>query len=144
MLSDLALPELRQYRPDVEEPADFDEFWAGELAAAAGRSGRADVRAGPTAACGTRTCFDVTFPGYDGDPVRAWLLLPHEQRARRRAFVVEYIGYGGGRGDPFDWLDWSCAGYPHLVMDTRGQGGGWRSADTPDPATTGRRAPRAS
>ena len=51
--------------------------------------------------------------------------------------VVEYIGYGGGRGDPFDWLTWSCAGHPHLVMDTRGQGGGWRSADTPDPSDAG-------
>ena len=37
MLRDLPLPELRQYRPAVEEPADFDEFWASELAAAAAR-----------------------------------------------------------------------------------------------------------
>jgi cephalosporin-C deacetylase-like acetyl esterase len=28
MLRDLSLPELRQYRPAVEEPPDFDEFWA--------------------------------------------------------------------------------------------------------------------
>ncbi len=34
MLSDLTLPELREYRPEVAEPADFDEFWASELAAA--------------------------------------------------------------------------------------------------------------
>ncbi len=46
--------------------------------------------------------------------------------------VVEYIGYGGGRGIPLDWLTFSCAGHPHLVMDSRGQGGGWRAADTPD------------
>jgi len=51
--------------------------------------------------------------------------------------VVEYIGYGGGRGDPLDWLPWSCAGHVHLVMDTRGQGGGWRGADTPDPSDNG-------
>src|SRR2546430_1056547 len=36
MLSDLGLAELRQYRPDVAEPADFDEFWASELTAARG------------------------------------------------------------------------------------------------------------
>ena len=35
MLRDLPLDELRRYRPPVEEPADFDEFWASELAAAA-------------------------------------------------------------------------------------------------------------
>ena len=32
---------------------------------------------------------------------------------------------------------WSCAGFPHLVMDSRGQGGGWRGADTPDVGATG-------
>ena len=74
----------------------------------------------------------MTFPGYIGDPVKAWLLLPHES-VPGSAFIVEFVGYGGGRGDPFDWLAGACAGHPHLVMDTRGQGGGWRSADTPGP-----------
>ena len=74
---------------------------------------------------------DVTFAGHGGDPIKAWLLLPHE-RAAEEAMIVEYIGYGGGRGDPLDWLAWSCAGYPHLIMDSRGQGGAWRSADTDD------------
>jgi cephalosporin-C deacetylase len=46
--------------------------------------------------------------------------------------VVEYIGYGGGRGFPTDWLLWSSAGYAHLVMDTRGQGSNWLKGDTPD------------
>jgi len=27
MFVDLPLEELRDYRPDVEEPADFDDFW---------------------------------------------------------------------------------------------------------------------
>jgi cephalosporin-C deacetylase len=46
--------------------------------------------------------------------------------------VVEYIGYGGGRGFATDWLLWASAGYAHLVMDTRGQGGAWSKGDTPD------------
>ena len=46
--------------------------------------------------------------------------------------MVEYIGYGGGRGFPLDWLTWSSAGYAHLVMDTRGQGSAWLRGDTPD------------
>jgi len=49
--------------------------------------------------------------------------------------VVEYIGYGGGRGRPIDWLLPPSAGYAHLVMDTRGQGSTWRSGDTPDLVT---------
>jgi cephalosporin-C deacetylase len=46
--------------------------------------------------------------------------------------VVEYVGYGGGRGLPIDWLRWPAAGYATFVMDTRGQGSGWVSGDTPD------------
>jgi cephalosporin-C deacetylase len=135
MLSDLALPELRQYRPEVEEPADFDEFWARELAAARAHAAEPSF---DRAAIRVRHAdvFDVTFPGYAGEPVRAWLLVPHEL-APGAALVAEFIGYGGGRGDPFDWLTWSCAGYPHLIMDTRGQGGAWRGADTPDPGDGG-------
>jgi cephalosporin-C deacetylase len=135
MLRDLPLPELRSYQPAVEEPADFDEFWASELAAAAGHDTEplftpvdtwirhADV-------------FDVTFPGYAGDLIKGWFLVPHASTLHS-ALIVEYIGYTGGRGDPFDWLTWSCAGHPHLIMDIRGQGGGWRSADTPDPSDNG-------
>jgi cephalosporin-C deacetylase len=51
--------------------------------------------------------------------------------------VVEFVGYNGGRGDPLDWLLWATTGHPHLVMDNRGQGGGWRGADTPDPHDAG-------
>src|SRR5262249_706701 len=76
--------------------------------------------------------FDVTFSGFGGDPVKGWLLVPREA-ARRGAVIVEYIGYGGGRGDPLDWLPWSCARYVHLIMDPPGPGGGLRAPDHPDP-----------
>jgi cephalosporin-C deacetylase len=75
--------------------------------------------------------FDVTFNGYAGQPVKGWFLLPR-QRSGPLACVVEFIGYGGGRGFPLDWLLWSSAGYAHLIMDTRGQGSVWRSGDTAD------------
>jgi cephalosporin-C deacetylase len=51
--------------------------------------------------------------------------------------VVEFIGYGGGRGFAWDWLMYPSAGYAHLVMDTRGQGGGWMKGDTGDPDDSG-------
>jgi cephalosporin-C deacetylase len=41
--------------------------------------------------------------------------------------VVQFVGYDDGRGLPIDHLLWASAGYAHLVMDTRGQGG-----ETPD------------
>ena len=134
MLRDLSLHELRGYTPAVAEPADFAEFWADELAATA----RDDEPVLSPAVTRVRHAevFDVTFPGWGGHPVKGWLQLPRDS-SPGSAFIVEFIGYGGGRGDPFDWLAWSCAGHPHLVMDTRGQGGGWRTADTPDPGDNG-------
>jgi cephalosporin-C deacetylase len=52
--------------------------------------------------------------------------------------VIEYVGYGGGRGLPHEWLGWSAAGYANLVMDTRGQGSnGHLVGDTPDPDPSG-------
>ena len=85
----------------------------------------------------------MTFAGHGGDPIKAWLLIPHDL-GPEQTMIVEYIGYGGGRGDPLDWLTWSGAGYPHLVMDSRGQGGAWRSADTNDPGDGGEPASPAS
>ena len=130
MLVDLPLSELRRYQPDVAEPADFGAFWASQLAAA--RAYDAEPSFVPAdSAIRHAAVYDVTFPGYGGDAIKGWLIEPH-QGAERAAVIVEFVGYGGGRGDPFDWLRWSCAGFPHLIMDCRGQGGGWRRADTPD------------
>ena len=51
--------------------------------------------------------------------------------------VVEYLGYGGGRGLSTSWLNFAAAGYAHFVMDTRGQGGSWQRGDTPDISDAG-------
>jgi cephalosporin-C deacetylase len=58
-------------------------------------------------------------------------LLPRHRESALPC-VVEFIGYGGGRGLAHEWLDWSAFGYAHLVMDTRGQGSEWRSGVTRD------------
>jgi cephalosporin-C deacetylase len=48
--------------------------------------------------------------------------------------VVEYVGYGRGRGLPHERLTWAAAGYAHLVMDSRGQGDQYGvGGDTLDP-----------
>lgn len=130
MLYDLPLEELQTYRPARNEPADFDAFWAETLAEARQHPLHAKFEPADT---GLKLveAFDVTFNGYDGQPIKGWLLMPR-QRTTRLPCVVEYIGYGGGRGHPHDWLLYSNAGYAHLVMDTRGQGSAWRPGDTPD------------
>lgn len=127
---DLSLDELRNYLPARHEPEDFDAFWQATLKAT--REYPLDARFEPVDyALRTVECFDVTFNGYAGQPIKGWLLLP-VQRDAPLPCVVEYIGYGGGRGFPIDWLTWSSAGFAHLIMDTRGQGSVWRQGDTPD------------
>ncbi|GAA4322842.1 acetylxylan esterase [Streptomyces venetus] len=129
---DLPLTELERHRPDVEEPADFDAFWLNTLKEA----GRADplvsVRPVETGLRLTRT-WDVTFRGFAGDPVRAWFSRPAEGGEPLPA-VVEFAGYGRGRGLPHERLTWVNAGYAHLLMDNRGQGDQYGcGGETPDP-----------
>jgi cephalosporin-C deacetylase len=129
-LFDKPLAELRRYKPRRDEPRDFDAFWNRTLAEARRHPLNATfqrVEAGLT----TIESFDVTFAGFGGQPIKAWLNLPR-QRTGKLPCVVSYLGYGGGRGFPTDWLLWASAGYAELVMDTRGQGSGWGKGDTPD------------
>ena len=132
---DLPLDELRSYRPEPHIPEDLDAFWAETLAEA--RSAAARPVATPVETpFGNVTTYDVTFTGFAGQPVRGWLNVPAGADGPLPV-VVEFIGYGGGRGLPHEWLLWASAGYAHFVMDTRGQGAGWRGGDTPDPGPDG-------
>ncbi len=127
---DLSLDELRAYQPPRDEPPDFDAFWATTLDAA--RQHPLDARFDPVD-FGLRLVdtYDVTFAGYGGQPVKGWFMLPRGA-SEPLPCVVEYIGYGGGRGFPHEWLEFPVAGFAYLVMDTRGQGGSWRQGDTSD------------
>jgi len=139
-LFDLDAEALTRYRPEVAEPAGFDDFWAETLAQA--RQHDLAVRAEPVdAALVLVDVLDVTFAGWGGHPVRAWLTLPAGADAPLPA-VVEYLGYGGGRGLPHERLAWAAAGFAHLLMDTRGQGSVWGTGgSTPDPVGSGPAAP---
>ena len=134
-LFDLSLDQLWQYRPQVTPPADLDQFWEETLAEA-----RAVAAPPVTAKVETPlrrvTTYDVSFTGFAGQHIKAWLNVPAEA-TEPLPVVVEFIGYGGGRGLPHEWLLWVSAGYAHLVMDTRGQGASWRGGDTPDPGPDG-------
>lgn len=135
MLTDLPLEQLRDYRPEVREPEDFDDFWATTLAEARHAPGEATSTPARTPVSAVQV-QDLTFPGFAGDPVKAWFLSPPGEGPF--PCVVEFLGYGGGRGLPHERLAWAAAGYAHLVMDTRGQGSAWGSGGgTPDPHGSG-------
>jgi cephalosporin-C deacetylase len=131
VLTDLPEPELRAYRSSQTDPPDFDTFWASTLAET--RAFPLEVSVTPVDS-GLRTVdvFDVTFPGYGGHPVKAWLRLPVGV-AEPLPAVVEFVGYGGGRGHAVEKLFWASAGFAHFQMDTRGQGSSWSPGETPDP-----------
>lgn len=127
---DLSLSELHQFRPPRTEPADFDAFWQDTLA----QTRQHDLN--PVfepydSGLKLVDVYDVTFSGYGGQRIKAWYMRP-AKTDEALPCVVEFIGYGGGRGYPHSWLAWATAGYAYLVMDTRGQGSTWRQGDTPD------------
>ena len=130
MFFDLPLEQLQKYLPPRNEPADFDAFWQQTLQ---------EARAFPIGAkfepidsgLALIEAYDVTYNGYGGQPIKGWFFRPRSASGPLPC-VVEYIGYGGGRGLPHEWLLWASAGYAHFVMDTRGQGSTWRAGDTPD------------
>ena len=129
-LFDMPLEEMRRYKPARDEPTDFDAFWAETLAQA--RSHDLDAVFEPSDfGLSTVDVFDATFSGFDGDRIKGWYMRPAGCEGPLPA-VVEYIGYGGGRAFPIEWLPMPSAGFAYLVMDTRGQGSVWSRGDTPD------------
>ncbi|MGO2559149.1 acetylxylan esterase [Brachybacterium sp.] len=136
-LFDMPLQELREYRPALNEPADLENFWNQTLtrarAASAPLLSLDEVKNGLTLI----ETWDVSFAGHDGTPVRGWYNRPAGVDTDLPV-VVEYLGYGGGRGEPLERLAWAASGYGHLVMDSRGQGSGWGAGGhTPDPEGSG-------
>ena len=132
MYTDLPLDQLRTRVSSAVEPADFDEFWANTIAesrALASPPTLEQVESPLTAI----DVFDVSFSGYGGQPIRAWLRVP-AGASTPLPTVVHFVGYGGGRGHAIDDLHIAASGFAHLHMDTRGQGSTWSTGVTPDDA----------
>ena len=111
-------------------PDDLAEFWRRTLD---------EARSHPSAVGADRVdsgmrlveTHDVSFAGYGGQRIRAWL---HRPAGAEHALplVVEYLGYNGARGLAHERMTYAVAGYAHLVVDNRGGGAGWAVSDTPD------------
>lgn len=129
---DMPRSALAAYRPELPVPEGLAEFWRRTIADARRHDPvisleKVDSRLRLV------DSYDLTFAGFGGDPIRAWLHVPAGAQGPLPT-VICYIGYSGGRGFPFDNTLFAQAGYAQLVMDTRGQGygqGGWSA--TPDP-----------
>ncbi|WP_431043045.1 acetylxylan esterase [Streptomyces sp. P1-3] len=133
------LPEaLAGLRSAHRTPAGFDAFWRDTRTAESHPLDPVFTET-PTALTAA-TVHDVSFAGARGHRIAAWLIVPRHAAAGDPAArppvpcVVQFLGYGEGRGAPLDWLLWPAVGLATLVVDTRGQGGAnLRPGDTPDP-----------
>jgi len=130
---DLKDAALRSYRPDLAVPSDLGAFWTRTLA---GNPAQAPTYTPVDNRLRLIDTFDVTFTGFGGAPIKGWLHVP-AGASEPLPVVVQYIGYGGGRGLAHEYPLWAAAGYAHFVMDTRGQGSAARSGHTPDPDMVG-------
>src|SRR5262249_13171338 len=110
---DLPLEQLQTYLPPRDEPSDFSAFSKRTLDESRQFPLNATFEPVKTGLQLVET-YDVTFSGYGGQRIKGWLQLPR-QRSATLPCVVEYIGYGGGRGLPVEWLLWASAGYAHFI-----------------------------
>jgi cephalosporin-C deacetylase len=146
-IADLPQHELARYRPELTHQPDFDEFWRSTVDSARQCTGRPSVRRVDAGVRAVDT-HDVTYPGWDGEPVRGWLVRP---ASPARWCVVEFQGYGVGRGRVQEHLLYAACGIAHLVVDARGHSRGDtgdRSASSSGPhepgfMTQGAHAPEA-
>jgi cephalosporin-C deacetylase len=137
--TDLMHPELGAYTSNVAMPGDFADFWNSTIAKSRAVGGTVSVVKAPTTLKAVET-YDVTFPGFGGHPIKGWLIRPARFEGRL-PLVVQYIGYGGGRGLPHEQLHWAASGYAYFKMDTRGQGSVWSVGDTADQGSTNASVP---
>lgn len=132
MHTDLPEHQLWTYKSTQVCSDDFDIFWEETLCESRAAGGEIVIKPVPEG-LKTLDIYDVTFPGFRGEPIKAWLRVPKNAAGPLPA-AVQFVGYGGGRGRPWENLFWASSGFAHLQMDTRGQGSGWSVGDTPDSA----------
>lgn len=128
MIIGKSLAELETYKPALTKQPNFEKFWEKSLSMFPKSEPKLTAIDSPIK---TLDIFDVTIEGFNGDPIKGWFLTP-KSLSEKMPLITIFEGYGGGRGEATEWLFWPSAGYPTLVMDTRGQGGGHRRGDTPD------------
>ena len=126
---DLPLEQLQNLQSTVTRPNYFEAFWSTTLDMELRRPLEPQIVPLETP-LRTLDVYDVSWVGYGGQRVQAWLRLPAGATGPLPT-VLQYCGYSGGRGYPFVDSLYASAGYAHFVLESRAQG--WR---TPSLTTT--------
>lgn len=130
VISGLTLAELENYLPVITKRSDFEHFWTETLTKCVATEPTPSFKKVESLLVGV-DIWDVEIPGYNNDPIKGWFLTPASQ-VTPIPCVVQFVGYGGGRGNAQDWLFWPTCGLSILVMDNRGQGGNFSRGETAD------------
>jgi Acetyl xylan esterase (AXE1) len=95
---DLPIDELRRYHPELATPPDLEQFWTRTLDEARDHLLEATFTA-QESPLRTVEVFDVTFSGYAGQRVSAWLCCPARapRGCRRSCSSPATAGTGGCR-----------------------------------------------
>jgi cephalosporin-C deacetylase len=124
---DYPLETLRTYRPEPNVPSDLDQFWRDTLAESAQAPLQPSVETIDYPVDGLDV-QRVSYDGWRGARMSGWFIA--RRGARAQATLVFYHGYGGSKGQVYDYLGWALQGYTVLTVDVRGQAG-----DSSDPGS---------
>jgi len=124
LLFDLPLETLRTYTlPQVREP-DFAEFWH-DVKRRAHAQPLNPERVPVEYPVDGLAVHKVYFDAFEGGRICGWLIA--RRGAKAQPTLIHYHGYGGTKGQVYDYLAWALQGYTILAIDVRGQAG--ESAD---------------
>ncbi|WP_210367562.1 acetylxylan esterase [Bacillus sp. REN3] len=118
-VADFTLQELKAYKPKLNRPKDFMDFWEEQK--------KSVKRAETTCEWKKRIypvkeveVFELLFTSWDSTPLKGILVKPAFQS--NIPVMHSFHGYTGDRGLPADFLKWALMGIAVISFDIRGQG----------------------
>lgn len=119
---DLPLEQLLEYRPSLNRPDDFAEFWGRTLAEARDHDLNPLLEPLEYPIRSVRV-HRLSYDGFAGHRIRGYYLQPETIDERPAPAVIVYHGYSGNAGHVHLHLPWVALGCAVVAIDTRGQGG---------------------
>lgn len=117
---DLPVDELRTFTlPQIRQP-DFAAFWERMLVRSEEQPINPESQSLVYAVPHVKV-EKVSFEAFDGGRIVGWLVAPVQ--GSRHPTLIQFHGYGGGRGNVSNYLMWALQGFAVLTFDVRGQNG---------------------
>ncbi|MDD2214300.1 MAG: acetylxylan esterase [Oscillospiraceae bacterium] len=110
------------YLPPLTRQPDFDAFWDETLARTRALPLEPELTAVDYPSPYV-SVYDISYNGFDRTRIRGWLLLPRFISRQQFPCLIQYHGFSGSRGEPWELLPWVMQGLAVLAVDCRDQGG---------------------